>query len=141
MKTTVITGITGQDGAYLAEFLLDKGYKVYGTYRRLSSPNFWRIKELSIENNPNLYLVEYDLTDMSSKNICTRKAYSLREVIALCEKITGHHINIKVNHKFIRPDDVKTLTVDRSYLNQAFENLRTFELKEILNWILYENRS
>jgi len=66
MKTAVITGITGQDGAYLAELLLNKGYKVYGTYRRTSSVNFWRIDELGIKNNPNLHLVEYDLTDLSS---------------------------------------------------------------------------
>ena len=66
MKTAVITGITGQDAAYLAELLLDKGYKVYGTYRRTSSVNFWRIEELGIENHPNLHLVEYDLTDLGS---------------------------------------------------------------------------
>ncbi|MGP9675629.1 MULTISPECIES: GDP-mannose 4,6-dehydratase [unclassified Halomonas] len=62
----IVTGITGQDGAYLAELLLDKGYTVYGTYRRTSSVNFWRIEELGIENHPNLHLVEYDLTDLSS---------------------------------------------------------------------------
>ena len=66
MKTAVITGITGQDAAYLAELLLEKGYKVYGTYRRTSSVNFWRIEELGIQNHPNLELVEYDLTDLSS---------------------------------------------------------------------------
>jgi GDPmannose 4,6-dehydratase len=65
MKTALITGITGQDGAYLAELLLNKGYKVYGTYRRVSSVNFWRIEELGIINHPNLELVEYDLTDLS----------------------------------------------------------------------------
>ena len=66
MKKAVITGITGQDGAYLAELLLEKGYIVYGTYRRTSSTNFWRIDELGIQNHPNLKLVEYDLTDLSS---------------------------------------------------------------------------
>lgn len=66
MSTAVITGITGQDGAYLAELLLDKGYEVYGTYRRTSSVNFWRIEELGIEKHPNLHLVEYDLTDLSA---------------------------------------------------------------------------
>ena len=66
MKTAVITGITGQDGAYLAELLLAKGYTVYGTYRRTSSVNFWRIQELGIDKNPSLHLVEYDLTDLSS---------------------------------------------------------------------------
>ena len=62
----IITGITGQDGAYLAQLLLEKGYAVYGTYRRTSSVNFWRIQELGIDQNPNLHLVEYDLTDLSS---------------------------------------------------------------------------
>lgn len=62
----IVTGVTGQDGAYLAELLLSKGYTVYGTYRRTSSVNFWRIEELGIQNHPNLHLVEYDLTDLSS---------------------------------------------------------------------------
>lgn len=66
MKTAIITGISGQDGAYLAELLLNKGYRVYGTYRRTSSVNFWRIEELGIAEHPNLKLVEFDLTDMSS---------------------------------------------------------------------------
>jgi GDPmannose 4,6-dehydratase len=60
-KTAFITGITGQDGAYLAEFLLEKGYKVYGGFRRLSSPNFWRLEELKIKENINL--IEVDLLD------------------------------------------------------------------------------
>lgn len=66
MKTAVVTGISGQDGAYLAELLLAKGYRVVGTYRRTSSVNFWRIEELGIQNDANLELVEYDLTDVGS---------------------------------------------------------------------------
>ena len=66
MKKAIITGITGQDGAYLAELLLEKGYAVYGTFRRTASVNFWRIEELGIDQHPNLHLVEYDLTDLSS---------------------------------------------------------------------------
>lgn len=66
MKTAIVTGVTGQDGAYLAQLLLGKGYSVFGTYRRTSSVNFWRIQELGIENHPDLNLVEYDLTDLSS---------------------------------------------------------------------------
>jgi GDPmannose 4,6-dehydratase len=65
-KTAIITGITGQDGAYLAELLLAKGYTVYGTYRRTSSVNFWRIEELGLQDNANLKLVEHDLTDLSA---------------------------------------------------------------------------
>ena len=74
MKKAVITGITGQDGAYLAELLLEKGYKVYGTYRRTASINFWRIEELGIRDNPNLHLVEYDLTDLASNIRLLEKA-------------------------------------------------------------------
>jgi GDPmannose 4,6-dehydratase len=65
-KKALITGITGQDGAYLAQLLLEKGYTVTGTYRRSSSVNFWRIEELGIATHPKLSLVEYDLTDQSS---------------------------------------------------------------------------
>jgi GDPmannose 4,6-dehydratase len=66
VKKAIITGITGQDGAYLAQLLLEKGYTVYGTYRRTSSVNFWRIAEVGVERHPDLHLVEYDLTDLSS---------------------------------------------------------------------------
>jgi GDPmannose 4,6-dehydratase len=66
MKKAIITGITGQDGAYLAQLLLEENYEVYGTYRRTSSTNFWRIAEIGIQNHPKLHLVEYDLTDQSS---------------------------------------------------------------------------
>ena len=60
-KRALITGITGQDGAYLAKFLLSKGYEVYGGYRRTSTPNFWRLDELGVRNE--VYLVEVDLLD------------------------------------------------------------------------------
>jgi GDPmannose 4,6-dehydratase len=63
MPTAVITGITGQDGAYLAEQLLSRGETVYGTFRRTSSVNFWRLQELGILDHPNLKLVEFDLID------------------------------------------------------------------------------
>jgi GDPmannose 4,6-dehydratase len=65
-KIAIITGITGQDGAYLAELLLNKNYIIYGAYRRTSSVNFWRIEELGIQEHPNLHLVEYDLTDIGA---------------------------------------------------------------------------
>lgn len=65
-KTALITGITGQDGAYLAKLLLNKGYKVVGCFRRSSSVNFWRLEYLGIEAHDNLELVHYDLTDLGS---------------------------------------------------------------------------
>lgn len=82
MKKAIITGITGQDAAYLAELLLEKNYIVYGTYRRTSSVNFWRIEELGIENHENLHLIEYDLTDQANsihmvKDIMPDEIYNL----------------------------------------------------------------
>ena len=64
MKSALIAGITGQDGAYLADLLLKKNYKVYGTYRRVSTPNFWRLQTLNILNK--VSLIPADVTDMSS---------------------------------------------------------------------------
>jgi GDPmannose 4,6-dehydratase len=64
MKRSLITGITGQDGAYLAKLLLDKGYEVYGTFRRTSTPNFWRLQELQIFDRVNL--IPADLIDSTS---------------------------------------------------------------------------
>jgi len=65
-KTAVVTGVTGQDGAYLCGLLLDKGYQVVGTYRRTSSVNFWRLEELGLSGHSHLKLVEYDLTDQGA---------------------------------------------------------------------------
>jgi len=62
----IVTGITGQDGAYLTEHLLAQGYEVVGTYRRTSSVNFWRLRELGLETHPRLSLVELDITDLSA---------------------------------------------------------------------------
>jgi len=66
MKKAIITGITGQDAACLAKLLLNKGYKVYGTYRKNTSVGFWRIKELEVEHHANLELIEYDLEDLDA---------------------------------------------------------------------------
>jgi len=62
LKTALITGITGQDGSYLADLLVDKGYKVYGLIRRTSSENLWRVHHL----HDKIKLVFGDLLDQSS---------------------------------------------------------------------------
>ena len=66
LKTALITGITGQDGAYLSRFLLEKGYEVVGAYRRSSTSNFWRLEYLDVLGHPNLRLIDIDITDLSS---------------------------------------------------------------------------
>jgi GDPmannose 4,6-dehydratase len=73
-KTAVVTGVTGQDGAYLTALLLDKGYTVHGTYRRTSSVNLWRLEELGLAGHERLRLVEYDLTDLGASIALLQRA-------------------------------------------------------------------
>jgi len=63
MKTALVTGITGQDGAYLARHLLQLDYRVIGTYRRSATPNFWRLEAIGAIQHHNLKLQELDITD------------------------------------------------------------------------------
>lgn len=63
-KNALITGITGQDGAYIAKLLLDKGYKVFGLHARRASDTLWRLRELDVLDR--VELIEGDLTDLSS---------------------------------------------------------------------------
>lgn len=65
-KVAFITGITGQDGAYLSKLLLEKGYKVVGGYRRTSTVEFWRLSEVGVLGHDDLVLEEHDLSDLSS---------------------------------------------------------------------------
>jgi GDPmannose 4,6-dehydratase len=79
-KRALITGVTGQDGAYLAKFLLGKGYKVFSTFRRLSTPNFWRLQYLDIFDK--VELIPADLVD----------AASLTEALRLSEPDEVYHL-------------------------------------------------
>lgn len=63
-KNALITGITGQDGAYLAKLLLDKGYSVHGVHARRATDTLWRLRHLGIEGEVNL--LDGDLTDLSA---------------------------------------------------------------------------
>lgn len=80
MKSALITGITGQDGAYLAKFLIENGYEVYGIYRRLSTPNFWRLQYLKVFDKINL--IPADLTD----------EFSLLEALKIADPDEVYHL-------------------------------------------------
>jgi GDPmannose 4,6-dehydratase len=72
MKRAFITGITGQDGAYLAKLLVEKGYKVYGGYRRSSTRNFWRLHFLDVKKD--IELIPMDLIDQTSIIMALKKS-------------------------------------------------------------------
>ena len=80
MKKAFITGITGQDGSYLAESLLEKGYKVYGLTRRTSTQIFDRIK--TTIHNPNLELISGDLIDQHSLTFAFQVISEIHEGLA-----------------------------------------------------------
>lgn len=65
-KTALVTGVTGQDGAYLAKFLTEKGYRVYGAVRRTSTTNRWRLEEAGLEEGELFSLVDMDLLDQGN---------------------------------------------------------------------------
>jgi len=69
-------------------------------------------------------------------NVCTGQTHSLREVVALCEKITGHNIEIKVNPEFVRANEVRELTGDNNRLKSHIGDWQTPELEETLTWML-----
>jgi len=71
-KSALITGITGQDGAYLAKLLLDKGYVVHGVHARRSTDTLWRLRDLGIADEVNL--MAGDLTDLSALVRCMEKS-------------------------------------------------------------------
>jgi GDPmannose 4,6-dehydratase len=78
--TAFVTGMTGQDGPYLAKLLIEKGYQVYGLVKRYSNPNLDNIRWLGIEND--IELVTGDITDENSMNhlmrsIQPREVYNL----------------------------------------------------------------
>jgi GDPmannose 4,6-dehydratase len=66
MSCVLVTGVSGQDGAYLSQLLLEDGHTVYGTHRRAGVVSFWRLQELGIAEHPNLHLVEFDVTDLGA---------------------------------------------------------------------------
>ena len=72
-------------------------------------------------------------------NICTGQTHTLREIISLCEKITGHNIEIQVNPEFVRANEVRVLAGDNSRLMAAIGDRQTYDFEETLRWMLQES--
>lgn len=69
-------------------------------------------------------------------NVCSGQAYSLREVITLCKKITGQRMNIEVNPKYVRANEVRVLKGNNHHLREVIGHWKTYNLKETLIWML-----
>ena len=98
-KRAIITGITGQDGSYLAERLLDKGYEVVGVVRRASAPNYWRIEHLL----PRLQLRPGDLLGDSFQ---PRVAAPPARETAFTHAGLDYERHVKLDPAFLRPAEV-----------------------------------
>jgi GDPmannose 4,6-dehydratase len=121
MKTAVITGVTGQDGSYLSELLLEKGYVVYGLTRRSSISKFERIAHLL--SNPNLIIKEYDLTDMVSiMNVLKSISYSTLEIYNLAAQ---SHVGLS----FEQPEN--TVLIDGLGCLKFLEAIRLLNMKNV----------
>jgi len=73
-------------------------------------------------------------------NVCTGQPHSLREIIALCEKVTGYSIQIKVNPEFVRENEVRALMGDNSRLKALITDFQPYNLEDTLIWMLQETR-
>ncbi len=99
MRKAIITGVTGQDGAYLTQLLLEKGYTVYGTYRRTSSVNFWRLEEQGVSQHARLHLIEYDLTDLGANIAYCKNISQMRFTIWPLKASWVSHLNNQVQQR------------------------------------------
>ena len=105
MLTALITGVTGQDGAYLAKRLIDLDYRVVGACRRSSTTNFWRLEYLGLLDHPRLELVDYDLTDVGSmlgliRDYDPQEIYNLAAQSFVGVSFTARHVR---SAKFVTP--------------------------------------
>lgn len=130
MKKALITGITGQDGSYLAEFLLEKGYEVHGIRRASSVFNTERINNLIESKNPNFYLHYGDLIDSSSIN-CLLKEIQPDEIYNLGAQ-SHVHISFQVPEYTAEINGLGTLrlleAIKNSKINCKFYQASTSEL-------------
>jgi GDP-6-deoxy-D-talose 4-dehydrogenase len=128
------TGV-GQDGRFLIPKIV-RHFRDKEPVIELGNLDVWRefgdvrtvatIYRMLIENCPK----------DETLNVCTGQTYSLKEVIALCEKLTGHKIEIKVNPEFVRENEVRELKGDNSRLLKRVENFNSYTFEETLSWML-----
>lgn len=128
------TGV-GQDEKFLIPKII-KHFKEKKPVIELGNIDVWR-EFGDVRTVADIYrqLIEHRPAN-EAVNICTGKAYSLKEVIKLCEKITGHNIEIKINPQFVRTNEVRELTGDNTRLINIVGDIRYRELEETLDWML-----
>ena len=131
------TGV-GQDSKFLIPKIVDH-FKRREAVIELGNLEVWR-EFGDVRTVVSIYgqLLSHQPTGMTI-NICTGKTYSLREVVGLCKKITGHSIEVEVNPAFVRENEVRVLTGDDTLLNEFRAEDQVYELEDTLRWMLGQN--
>jgi len=128
------TGI-GQDGHFLIPKIV-RHFQDKSTVIELGNLDVWR-EFGDVRTVADVYRKLLDSCPVGQTiNVCTSQTYSLREVISLCEKITGHKIEIRVNPEFVRENEVRVLTGDNSRLKKVIGNGQSYSLEDTLRWML-----
>jgi len=115
MKTALVTGVTGQDGSYITEFLLEKGYHVFGMERRASTPS--RVNTSNFESHPNFEFIVGDLSDQSSLYRCM--------TIAQPDEVYNFAAQSFVGTSFISP--VQTWDITGLGVGRMLEAIRQYD--------------
>jgi len=128
---------TGQSSNFLIPKIIDH-FKAKKSIIELGNIDVWReFNDVRFIADSYVKLIEQtSLSSGQAVNICTGKAYSLREVIALCEEISNHTIELHVNPQFVRKNEVRVLKGCNKLLEQSIGSSTGYELKQTLKWML-----
>lgn len=129
------TGV-GQAGNFLIPKIVDH-FRRRADVIELGNLDVWReFNDVRMVAQVYRRLIETSAAVGNTYNVCTGKLYSLREVVAMCEEITGHHIELRVNSTFVRANEVKVLGGDDSRLRSLLDGCDAIPLRESLEWML-----
>lgn len=129
------TGV-GQAGNFLIPKIVDH-FRRKADVIELGNLDVWR-EFNDVRTVAHIYrrLVEQPKSIGQTVNVCSGRAWSLREVVAMCEELTGHKIALQVNPAFVRVNEVKTLSGDNARLHGLLGEWEAVSLRETLGWML-----
>ena len=139
MKKAIITGITGQDGGYLAKLLLDKGYKVYGAQRRNTGKRYWRLDELGIRDD--IEIVDIDLTEPYNIDAFYSEYPISEESYSFKRAYLGDHEDLKVISAHLQDSIVSTKDIASLKKNKIFlMQLNRFMWEDVEKGVFRKNK-
>lgn len=129
------TGV-GQSATYLLPKIVEH-FRRRAPYIELGNLDVWRDFN-DVRTVVSLYrrLIETPLAVGQTYNISSGRAYSLREVVALCEELTGHRMEVRVNREFVRDNEVRMLRGDSSKIQNLLSSWKPVDLASTLKWML-----